>query len=683
MTRPVRVGITGTFDLENYGDLLFPLLAQHALERRLGHVEAVALSYHDRDPGSWPYAVTSLTRLPEVVGDLDALLIGGGFLVRFDPDVAPGYGPAAPHIHHPTGNWLTPALLALAADVPVIWNAPGMHENAIPAWAVPLLREVLSGSSYVAVRDEPSREHLSRVGGTAIDVVPDTAFALSGLLEGLTDADRSGIREGAGLTGPYIVVQAAEASAPFVDWLDAHPQAQEGLQVLELPISPVLGEHGGTLGPLRPGHIRPDGWPTPVQIAVLIGGAEAVVGHSYHLAITALQCGVPVFTPVDLTEGKYQALLDAPLAPMPRGSAAPEAFRSGLGRRPMAATIRERQADVNAHWDRVATAITAGPSGGSAGLGRFLQELPAWLEAATVAEAEVLHAQAVQHRADAAEQGRVLEKARTLIAVRDAQLGQIARTRSWRVTAPLRRFNDIRKRVHPARRVLDLRAISGARLQTEPYRWGAVHGLFSAQDGAELAATYPHDRFKLLTGHGGEKDYSYHARSLVGMGATRATAPTYLSPVWRALADHLMSEDYRTAMALLTGLDLTGTLLEVNVFHFGPGSELGPHPDLPEKLLTHVFYFNERWKAADGGCLSILRSPDPGSVVAQIPPIVGSSSVIVRSADSWHAVQPVVAGADQSRRSMTVTFYRPGSISSMWPVGDTSPLVDYGPGTGG
>ena len=66
-------------------------------------------------------------------------------------------------------------------------------------------------------------------------------------------------------------------------------------------------------------------------------------------------------------------------------------------------------------------------------------------------------------------------------------------------------------------------------------------------------------------------------------------------------------------------------------------------------------------------------------VAAEIPPIVGHSAVLVRSDDSWHAVSRVVNGSRTSRRSLTATFYRPGSVSSMWPPGEVVPLRDYRP----
>ena len=117
--------------------------------------------------------------------------------------------------------------------------------------------------------------------------------------------------------------------------------------------------------------------------------------------------------------------------------------------------------------------------------------------------------------------------------------------------------------------------------------------------------------------------------------------------------------------------------MEVNVFHYGPGGSLDAHRDLPEKVATHVLYFNRSWNKADGGCLRILRSADTEDVLPEISPVVGNSAVIVRSENSWHCVSRVITNATSSRRSITVTFYRPGSVSTMWPPGDTTPLHRY------
>ena len=94
--RQWEIGICGTFDVANYGDLLFPLIAERELAERLGAVALRRFSYCAKTPREWPYEVTSVTELPRMVHRLDGLIVGGGLLIRFDKLVATGYVPPAP-----------------------------------------------------------------------------------------------------------------------------------------------------------------------------------------------------------------------------------------------------------------------------------------------------------------------------------------------------------------------------------------------------------------------------------------------------------------------------------------------------------------------------------------------------------------------------------------------------------
>jgi len=225
--------------------------------------------------------------------------------------------------------------------------------------------------------------------------------------------------------------------------------------------------------------------------------------------------------------------------------------------------------------------------------------------------------------------------------------------------------------------MIDLQRIAANSLATDPYNWAFIDRLFAPADAAALVQTYPRDHFKTVKGYDGEKGYEYEARSLISMGADVASYAQTLSPAWRALAGALMSPGYRKAMSELTGVELESLPIEVNIFHYGRSAWLGPHVDLEDKLVTHVFYFNETWDESDGGCLAILRGGDMAETVKIIPPVIGNSAVLVRSTNSWHAVTRVRDDCRISRRSMAVTFYRPGSFSTMWREGDNTPLHDY------
>ncbi len=668
----LNIGIFGTFDVENYGDLLFPLIAQVELSKRLGAVKVHAFSYNSKQPPQWPYVVTSVAELPQRAGLLDAVLIGGGFIIRFDKFVALDYGPPTPAIHHPTGYWLSPGLIALQQRIPLIWNAPGMHRNEIPKWAEPLMNLTLSLSSYVSVRDEASGSTLAPLaGGAKIAVSPDTAFGISRLIDNSNPTrEFTQLQEKLGLNSPYIVVQPLPGIEPYLKFLSLNRDLLRDYRFLVMPIGPVLGDDAAILNGVLPNTVRLSDWPHPLLLAELISQASATIGLSYHLTITALACGVPSFSVADLTVGKYSALSKfKTLYSLPaNGETDLEWFMSRLGKAAPSPEAVEALDRLSDHWDCVAEAVRNGPTDVLPSFNRFWQWLPELLErsagALTVARASI------------EERDAEIADLKQQLVQRDGDMVRILGSPSWRVTAPARFFMRNLGRLAPARKtkVMDLARILTRRMESHPYAWARIDKLFAPDECSALANTFPCDHFKTVMGYGGEKDYEYEARALIPMGANHMAHAHELSDSWLALAQDFLSPDYRDAMSLLTGCDLSSAALEVNVFHYGPRSLLGPHPDLPDKLVTQVMYFNTSWNTQDGGCLLILRSSDPADVATEIPPVVGTSAVLVRSDASWHAVSPVVPECLQSRRSLTATFYRPGSVSTLWPPGEDALL---------
>lgn len=430
-----HVGISGTFDVENYGDLLFPLIAEAELRQRLGSVILHRFSYHSRSTGAWPFAVRALAELPEAAGALDGLILGGGDLVRFDKAVAPGYGPSEPGLHHPTGYWLTPMLIALQQGCPVVWNAPGVHGD-VPAWAGPLLELVIRLSSYVTVRDEASCQALQPFAERpAPRVVPDTVFGIPRLVDGTRPSPAyTRLCADVGLRPPYILVQAVAGLEAFARMVRANPQRFADYQVVVLPIGPALCDDAELVARVLPGALRVTPWPSPLLIAELIGQAAAAVGISLHLAITALAFGVPVFRPSTSAGGKFAALrafttvhlfeTEAEIDPAWFGdclsrSAAPEP----------AALEAARQS--SAHWDALAAALVAGqPPEARAAFGRFWQSRPLELEAEASRYVNAL----TERDAWAARCAAALTERDHWRAERDA----LQASTSWKVTAPLR-----------------------------------------------------------------------------------------------------------------------------------------------------------------------------------------------------------------------------------------------------
>ncbi len=312
--RELQIGIVGTFDVENYGDLLFPLIAEVELSQRLGPMKLHRFSYHEKTPLDWPFAVTSLSELASQANDLDALLIGGGHILRFDKGaVRENYLPPGLRVHHPTGYWLTPALIALNNGLPVAWNAPGVC-GEIPEWADALMKLAINGSSYVSVRDRDSRKALERFadGETEVRLVPDTAFGLARLLDTRrTSSDYAQLRGELGLSDPYIVLQATRDLLPFAGFMRSHPQIFKAYDILVLETGPVLGDDDAMFRDVLPGAVCLPAWPNPLLLAELISHADAVVAVSLHLSISALAFGVPLFLSARAVDRKYEILAGA------------------------------------------------------------------------------------------------------------------------------------------------------------------------------------------------------------------------------------------------------------------------------------------------------------------------------------------------------------------------------------
>ena len=118
----MSVAMSGTFDVENYGDLLFPLIAAEALKGRDPRIRVVPFSVTAKSGSAWPFAVRPLAEMVSDISDFSALLVGGGQIIRFDkryPEPVPA------HVDLPIANWLVPAMLAALNGKPVIWNAVG------------------------------------------------------------------------------------------------------------------------------------------------------------------------------------------------------------------------------------------------------------------------------------------------------------------------------------------------------------------------------------------------------------------------------------------------------------------------------------------------------------------------------------------------------------------------------
>jgi len=297
----MRIAHFGTFDVENYGDLLFPLV----LERRLSDVcEAFV---HVSPVGSapiWQDCVPAigfdefLREAPEV----DGVVIGGGQILRASPTPLGVYdrGGVSPFVAYPS-LWLGAAYVAARDGLPLCWNAPGVPAPFDTA-AARFMRWTGSVTDHASVRDRQSRRLLEKTGVEAqMGVVPDTAVEVSRLW---TEAEISSAYEDAFAHRRRDVPERtlafhvnARLAGEDLSVVAAHIDSICGKREAT-PVLLAIGPSHGDLETQRAVAAKMSSDPLLVdrprslrEIAACIARSELYVGSSLHGMITACSFG--------------------------------------------------------------------------------------------------------------------------------------------------------------------------------------------------------------------------------------------------------------------------------------------------------------------------------------------------------------------------------------------------------
>ncbi|GGJ20264.1 polysaccharide pyruvyl transferase family protein [Neoroseomonas lacus] len=170
---PGTVLVSGMFDMNNYGDLLFPLVARQRLAEVGFDLLPVApagsrAAFSDALPTVDIDTMMDASRQPAA-----GILIGGGYIIHAHSlDFLDHYAGAGLGNWCGAGLWLGATLAAAMRDIPLAWNAPGVP-HPFSARQHRLLAPALQAASYVSVRDEGSLRLLDPQGAADIAVVPD------------------------------------------------------------------------------------------------------------------------------------------------------------------------------------------------------------------------------------------------------------------------------------------------------------------------------------------------------------------------------------------------------------------------------------------------------------------------------------------------------------------------------
>lgn len=192
-----------------------------------------------------------------------------------------------------------------------------------------------------------------------------------------------------------------------------------------------------------------------------------------------------------------------------------------------------------------------------------------------------------------------------------------------------------------------------------PFTWLATDPgvVFDDEVALALAESFPvtgmvrHD--KSASCDPDSKQYKNLSRTLHHPHSCDDAELSDLSDVWEAFLTDLRSVEYCRIVSELLKQPVAEAVELRAVLHT-PGDWLSPHTDRADKLFSHIFYFNREWHQDWGGCLEILESEDPCSVVRRIVPRLGASVLMARASNSWHQVGRVPPEIARSRLSLVV-----------------------------
>lgn len=331
----------GTFDVENYGDLLYPIVFQKMFEQRGGITPVPQYSLKGSDDlQESGYKTQPIQKLFSSRGLPQTLLIGGGDLLRTDWDVMAShyrpikvmqepkkgmrklrrlfaklskeylnpdvnfrrrymnYSAAGPFIIRPGTNLCVNSVAYCSCGVPFDFDESIAAEVA----------GTFDGANFIYVRDHASKNALVQAGVTKeIHVAPDLIVTLSDFFDAKAERGKGKIllqSRGVNTHRPILVFesnpQPPEKTEELVRQLKSY-QARTGCEVVMLPIGFCHGDReflkkiAGQLG----GAFRYVEMYSIFDIISILAAADVFLGTSLHGNVTAFSFGIPhLFGPI-------------------------------------------------------------------------------------------------------------------------------------------------------------------------------------------------------------------------------------------------------------------------------------------------------------------------------------------------------------------------------------------------
>lgn len=381
MSKPPRqetatIAMTGVFDMANYGDAMFPLVAEAQLAPFGIEIRTVAPTARTV-PLADAHQPVALADLADLLPQVDGLLIGGGHILHSHPlDLIVDYTGRPEAAWAGPGLWLGAAALAVQAGVPMMFNGPGMPHPLPRRWQA-LAHHMASASDYLTVRDNGSARLLQDASGVAPAVVPDPIANIARLwpLASLTEEARGFLAQhdipaDTGLLAVHLRDRSLSGTTPQALAADLDARARQlGLHPVLFALGRAHEDERTAASVARHMTTAPTVYDRPAslrQVTAVLAHCAAYVGASLHGFIVAQAYGVPSLLVTRPAYRKFSGYLDwigAPEAASPDWSSALDQLDAlPLGTRGAGVPDRVIRA-LAAHWARIAEiAISGSPA---------------------------------------------------------------------------------------------------------------------------------------------------------------------------------------------------------------------------------------------------------------------------------------------------------------------------------
>ena len=300
-SKKLNIAITGTFDVENYGDLLFPTVFEKAMKKRGLNFNLFLFSPSISAPKALDdsqtvYSYRDFDALHKK-HPFDALVVGGGAIIHFfNIDVKlPGSKNFSSYRN--IDSWLTPMYMASKNKVKILFNvpqAPFEFSQSIKALAKAAIDQV----SYLTVRDEFSKSFIKDLYGDEkldIKVYPDSICSISEYYD--KEELKTRAEELLGFKDEYVAVHFSrvmpeEAIPDLVKALTKLRNA--GYKIVLLPLGYTHGDDVA-MSAFKKSHF-PDCFTFKKKLSIddmtaILASCYLYIGTSFHGSIVSMSFG--------------------------------------------------------------------------------------------------------------------------------------------------------------------------------------------------------------------------------------------------------------------------------------------------------------------------------------------------------------------------------------------------------